>query len=295
MPAAPTVHLVDASPYIFRSFFVMPSSLVDPEDRPVGAVHGFASFLLKLIDDERPTHLGVAFDESLTTSFRNDLFPDYKAQRELPPPDLEAQLKACRDVASALGAVVWSSERFEADDLIGTALAKLPRRTRAVIVSSDKDLGQLVDERVTLFDFARDRRFGPADIVAKFGVRPDQLVDWLALAGDSVDNIPGVPGIGVKSATRLLVELGGLEGLYSDLERVAELPLRGAGSIARKLVEGRDAAFLSRELATIARDAPIDVTLEDLAYDGPDPDLVDRVFARLGFDTLRERIRRWRE
>ena len=293
MPAT-TVHLVDASPYIFRSFFVMPSSMVDPEGRPVGAVHGFASFLLKLIDGEDPSHLGVAFDESLSTSFRNDRYPEYKAQRELPPPELEAQQKACQDVARALGAVVWVSERYEADDLIGTALAQLPKKTGAVIVSSDKDLAQLVNERVTFYDFARDRKFGPSEVVDKFGVRPDQLVDLLALAGDSVDNIPGVRGVGQKTAAALLQARENLDALYADLAAVEELPLRGARSVAKKLDASRADAFLSRELATVARDAPIEVTLDDLAYQGADPELVTQTFDRLGFDTLRDRIRRWR-
>ena len=289
-----TVHLVDASPYIFRSFFVMPSSMVDPEGRPIGATHGFASFLLKLIEGEQPTHLGVAFDESLSTSFRNDRYPAYKAQRELPPPELEAQQKACQDVARALGAVVWVSERYEADDLIGTAVAQLPGEAGAVIVSSDKDLGQLVDERVTLFDFARDRKFGPTEVADKFGVRPDQLVDLLALAGDSVDNIPGVRGVGQKTAAALLQARGDLDALYADLEAVEALPLRGARSVAKKLDAGRADAFLSRELATIAQDAPIDVSLGQLAYAGADRELVTAVFDGLGFETLRERIRQWR-
>lgn len=293
MTGPPTLHLVDASPYVFRAYFSLPPSLVDPAGAPVNAVYGFTGFLLDLIEAERPTHLGVAFDGSLTTSFRNDFFPAYKAQRDLPPPELEAQLDACQEMARALGAATFIDPRYEADDLIATLCARLlPQSRDALVVTSDKDLAQLVSERVTLWDYARSTRYRPADVVEKLGVRPEQIADLLGLAGDAVDNIPGVKGIGRKTAAALLAVFPDLDELYRRLGEVAALPLRGAAGIARRLAEARDIAFLSRRLATVARDAPVEAELGDLALAPPDPALLDPLFARLGFSTLAERARR---
>jgi len=276
--------LVDASPYIFRAYFALPESLTDPSGRPVNAVYGFKEFLLRLAATEQPTHVGVAFDESLTTSFRNEIYPEYKAQRDLPPAALEAQLKDCQEVAAALGAAVFLSHRYEADDLIATLVYQLDAQGHgAVVVTSDKDLAQLVSERVTLLDFARDIRYGPAEVEEKFGVRPDQIADLLALAGDTVDNIPGVKGIGPKTAVALLRAFGNLDQIYASLAEVADLPLRGAASVQRKLAEQRDAAYLSRRLSVVARDAPAEADLDKLRYEGADVALVGPLFERLGF------------
>jgi 5'-3' exonuclease len=289
-----TVHLVDASPYIFRSYFSLPASISDPEGRSVAAVYGFAGFLLKLIQDEAPTHLAVAFDGSLTTSFRNEIYPPYKAQRELPPAELEAQLDDCRELAAAFGAATFIDRRYEADDLLGTLCQGLVATGhRAVVVSSDKDLCQLVGDRVVFLDFARDERYDSARVRQKFGVRPRQIPDFLGLAGDAVDNIPGIRGIGKKTAAALLAEFADLEAIYAELERIGELPLRGARSLAARLEAGREEAFLSRRLATLAADAPAVAELDRLALDGADRSAVERLFARLGFRGLIERIGHW--
>lgn len=291
-PAEPvTVHLVDASPYIFRAFFSLPDSIRDGDGRPVNAVYGFASFLIKLVETEEPTHLGLAFDRSLTTSFRNELYPEYKSGRELPPPELEAQIDLCVELGRAFGAAVYIDERYEADDLIAALVADLSAEGHgAVIVTSDKDLAQLVTDRVTLWDFARDERYGPAEVAAKLGVRPAQVADLLGLAGDPVDSIPGIPGVGRKTAAALLAAFDDLESVYEGLDRVPELPIRGARSLAGKLAEHREAAFLSKRLATVAPEAPAEADLGELAYRGADPALVDPLFERLGFGTIRERI-----
>ena len=290
-----TTHLIDASPYIFRAHFSMPSSLVDPEGRPAGATYGFTSFLLKLLAQEEPSHLAVAFDGSLTTSFRNEIYPEYKAKREVPPPELSAQLENCRRVAQCLGMATFIDDRLEADDLIGTLAAlMLEAGQRSVIVSSDKDLAQLVSDQVTLLDFAREARFSAAEVEEKFGVRPSQIVDFLALAGDAVDNIPGVRGIGTKTAVALLQAFGDLEAIYARLDEVEKLPMRGAASVRVKLETDRDMAFLSRELATVHCQIPLAVSLEDLAYEGADHDCVEGLFTELGFDRIRQRITHWR-
>lgn len=281
--AGPALHLLDASPYIFRAFFSLPSSMRDPSGRPVNAVRGFVDMLGRFIRDERPDHLLVAFDGSLTTSFRNDVYPEYKANRELPDEDLVAQLEACQAVAAAMGAFCCIDDRYEADDLLATARARFGDLVgHTFVVTADKDLAQLVDERTTFHDFARGTRLGPAEVVERFGVRPEQIRDLLGLAGDSVDNIPGVRGVGPKTAIALLAEFEDLDELYGDLDRVASLSVRGARTLGAKLAEHRDAAFLSRELATCATDAPLEASLDDLQYAGADPGILGPLLESLG-------------
>ena len=289
-----TVHLVDASPYIFRAHFSLPESIKTPQGDRAGATYGFASFLLKLAADERPTHLAVAFDRNLNGSFRNDEYPAYKAQRQDPPPELVAQIDTCLEVAQALGAATFIDERYEADDLIATILARLtPQGHGGVIVTSDKDLAQLVSDRVSLLDFAQETRYTPETIREKFGVRPDQITDLLALAGDPVDNIPGVPGIGRKTAAEILAAYDHLEEVYARLDEIPASRLRAAKSLASKLREHRDLAFLSKRLATVATDAPVPrgLRLQDLAYRGADMAVVEPLFERLGFKKITERAR----
>lgn len=297
MPASPaTVHLVDASPYVFRAFFSLPDSIRDPEGRPIHAAYGFASFLLKLLEDESPTHVALAFDGSLTTSFRNEFYPPYKSSRPEPPPELVAQLDACRDLGAALGIACFIDDRYEADDLIATLLARLRAEGhRAVVVSNDKDLAQLVEPEVAFYDFARGERYGPAEVAERFGVRPDQIPDLLGLAGDPVDDIPGVPGVGKKTACALLAEVDTLEAALADLDRVAGLPIRGAASLAGRLDEHRDQALLSRRLAVASTEAPVEAGLDELAYEGAGRQAVEEVFGRLGFGKIRDRVKRWKD
>ncbi len=290
-----TVHLVDASPYVFRAWFSLPDSMTAPDGRPVNAVYGFLGFLLRYLAEEEPTHMALAFDESLTTSFRNELYPDYKAQRELPPAELERQFVDCRRVGEALGLSCFADERYEADDLVGTLCARLADEGHDVVVTTvDKDLAQLVGERVRLYDFAAGERYGPDEVVAKWGVRPEQVADYLGLMGDAVDNIPGVKGVGAKSAAALLGVYPDLDAVYADLDGVAALPVRGARSLAEKLRAQRDVAFLSRTLATVATDAPADAALADLAWRGADRAATEAVLDELGFGRVRERVPRWR-
>jgi 5'-3' exonuclease len=280
-----TVHLFDASPYIFRAFFSLPESLTDPAGNPVNAVYGFLGFLHRYLNEERPTHAAVAFDRSLTTSFRNDFHPGYKAGRALPPPALERQQDDCRAVAAALGFPVFDDARYEADDLIAALHAELRRAgERVVVVTSDKDLGQLVDAGTELYDFARGQRYDAAGIEARFGVRPDQLADYLGLAGDAVDDIPGVPGVGPKGAAALLSAFGTLDALYAQLDLVPNLPLRGARALAAKLAQGRELAFLSRRLATLAREAPARAELDALRLSPPERAQLEPLLRRLGFE-----------
>lgn len=288
----PIVHLVDASPYIFRAFHSLPKTIRDPSGRPVNAVYGFVGFLLRLFEEESPTHLGICFDGSLTTSFRNDLYAGYKAQREPPPPELVAQVDDSRELARLMGARTFSDDRFEADDLIATlARQALESGWKAVVVSSDKDLAQLVSEHVEWFDLARGVRFGPAEVVARFGVRPDQITDYIGLAGDSVDNIPGVRGVGPKSAVALLSRWDELEAVYAELDGVAELEIRGAKALRERLRAGRDDALLSKQLATVVEQVELSGSLDDLVIRSLDLGGLEAACGRLGFRTLSARIR----
>ncbi|QDU68321.1 5'-3' exonuclease [Engelhardtia mirabilis] len=289
-----TVHLIDSLPYVFRAYYSIPASMTDPEGRPVNAVYGFCGMLLRYLAEEQPTHIALTFDESLDTSFRNDAYPAYKSSREPAPPELVHQIQACVDLGRALGMPTYADDRYEADDLIGTLAAKFTKGGhRCVVVTNDKDLGQLVNDQVEFYDFAKGDRRDAAGVRAKLGVWPHQVPDFLGLAGDAVDDIPGVAGVGAKTAVALLEAFDDLDAIYADLGAVAAMSIRGAKSVAAKLEAGRELAFLSRDLATIARDAPVAAGLRELAYRGADAALIDPLFERLGFGRVRDRIGRW--
>lgn len=288
------LYLVDASVYIFRAYFSLPDSLRSPAGAPVQAVYGFTRFLLELLERERPRYVACAFDESLTSSFRNHFYPPYKVNRELPPPELEQQLKACRRAARALGIADFASRGYEADDIIGTLARRYRSKTRPVtIVTRDKDLAQLIQPGDCFWDYASDERHDEHGLKRKLGVAPMRIPDLLGLAGDAVDNIPGVRGVGQKTAVALIEQFGGLDGIYAGLDQVRASALRGAAGIAARLAAERDIAFLSRRLATVHCEVPLAAVLADLRWKG----LNERAFTRLcneaGFgDRLRERALR---
>jgi DNA polymerase-1 len=289
----PLLYLIDALPYVFRAYFAV-QEMISPEGSPVHAVYGFTSFLCQVLRQAPLTHIAVAFDESLISSFRNAFFPAYKANRELPPPDLARQLTYCQAVARALGIAVFVDHQYEADDLIGTLAHQATQvGMPVVIVSNDKDLMQLVNPTVTLYDFAKRVQYDPAGVMTSMGVRPEQIPDLLGLQGDPVDNIPGVRGIGTRTAVALLQVFPTVEALYARLDEVETLPLRGASVLRRKLAAGEDAAHLSKRLATIALQAPVSYDAEALRYRGALATEVARLFAELGFERLQRRIPRW--
>lgn len=286
-----TVYLVDALPYVFRAYFSLPTSMKCPAGNPIGAVKGYADTLWRLLEHDRPTHLAVAFDESLNSSFRNEFYAPYKAQRELPPADLERQLHNCQRVSRALGCATFVDKRYEADDIIATlARRMLDAGHNVVVVTADKDMCQLVTDRVSIYDLGKDVRLGPAEVVTKMGVRAEQVPDFLGLAGDAVDNIPGIKGVGPKTATALLAHFPNLEAMYERLSEVASLPIRGAKALAPKLEAGKEMAFLSRRLATVAYDAPVKATFADLEHRGPNRPEAESLFEELGFETLRRKV-----
>ncbi|MBA2077493.1 5'-3' exonuclease H3TH domain-containing protein [Rhodanobacter sp. PCA2] len=280
-------HLVDGSLYVFRAWHSMPDEFRDADGHPANAVHGYTRFLCELLEKVRPERLAVAFDASLTSSFRNAIYPPYKANRELPPPDLERQFVLCREVTAALGIPVMIDHSYEADDLIGSALWNLrAHAVPAVIVSADKDFGQLLGEHDEQWDYARNLRWGPAGVHEKLGVHPHQVADYLALCGDAVDNIPGVPGIGAKTAAALLTHFGNLEALLERVDEVAFLRLRGAASCAAKLREHGDQAMLYRRLTRIALDAPVPEGADALRRGRGDGTALQALCERLRFGPL---------
>ncbi len=286
------IYLIDASIYIFRAYFSIPEDLTDVDGNPANAVYGFAGFLGALLEKTQAAHIAIAFDESLTTSFRNDIYPPYKANRALPPPELEAQLAACQELARAMGLETFASARYEADDLIGTlAYTMREHDFRAVIVSGDKDLTQLIGVEDIWWDFTRDRQLGAAGIEQHFGVTPQQIVDLIALTGDSVDNIPGVPGVGPKTAVALLSHFGSLADIYDRLEEIPQMNLRGAPRVHALVKDNRESAFLSQRLARIVTDAPIDCSPQSLARQNVDRAGLAELCDRLNFGKgLRKRL-----
>lgn len=251
-------YLVDGSLYVFRAWHSMPDDFTDRDGQPANAVHGFTRFLCELIERTQPRHLLVAFDASLTHSFRNGLYPPYKANRELPPPELERQFDLCQAITRAIGVTTLADHTYEADDLIGSMLWTLRAEgISSVIVSADKDFGQLLGSRDQQWDFARNLRWGPDGVQRKLGVQPHQVADYLALTGDAVDNIPGVPGIGAKTAAALLSHFGDLESLLERIDEVPFLRLRGAAACAARLREHASAARLFARITRIALDAPV--------------------------------------
>jgi len=280
-------YLVDASIYVFRAWYSLPDQFQDPAGRPTNATYGFVRFLCELLEATSPGRIALAFDESLEQSFRNEIYPAYKANRDPAPEALKRQFAWCREIAEALGIPCFSHPRFEADDLIGT-LARHQRGHghKVCIVSGDKDLAQLIRPGDILWDYARAFRYDVAAIEQRFGVRPEQLADMLALAGDSVDNIPGVPGIGNKTAASLLRHFGDLASLLQRLDEVAHLRIRGAAGIRNRLLEHRETAELSARLTAIREDVTELDAVNDLTRRPGDASAIGSVFDRLGFGGL---------
>ena len=282
------LHLIDGSTFIFRAFHAMPPLTRKSDGLPIGAVSGFCNMLHRHVAESRsvdaPTHVAVIFDKGSHT-FRNDIYPEYKANREEMPEDLRPQIPLTRRATEAFGIACEEMEGFEADDVIATlAVQARERGGRVTIISSDKDLMQLVGGGVEMFDAIKNRRIGVEEVEEKFGVGPDRVVEVQALAGDSVDNVPGAPGIGIKTAAQLIGEYGDLDTL---LERAEEVP---QPKRRESLIDNRAQIELSRRLVTLDRAVPIKFTLESLEVRDADPDVLMPFLAEMELRTLSKRI-----
>lgn len=287
-----TIYLIDASIYVFRAWFSMPDSIVNRDGNPVNAVYGYAYFICQLLEKTNPTHIAAAFDESLSTSFRNKIYPEYKSNRDKAPDDLKYQFMLCKKLTEILGVSTYSSKRYEADDLIGTLGRKTKRSGfNATFVTCDKDLSQLLSKGDYFWNYAKDEMHSYKDCKNQFGVMPEQMVDFLALAGDSVDNIPGVAGVGSKTAIALLDEYGSLKNIYKQLDKVKNSKLRGAQRIYDLLKKHQDLAFVSQQLATIVTNVPLQAGLRKLSYSSPSTMRINRFCNQHGLgDKLRKRL-----
>src|SRR5215467_6011165 len=282
------VFLVDGSSYIFRAYHALPPLNRKTDGLQVNAVLGFCNMLWKLLRDmkpeERPTHLAVVFDKSEKT-FRTEMYPDYKAHRPDPPDDLIPQFPLIRAAVHAFDLPCLEQAGFEADDLIATYVRIASEAgATATIVSSDKDLMQLVTDRVTMFDSMKDRKIGIPEVIEKFGVPPGKMIEVQALIGDSTDNVPGVPGIGPKTAAQLI-------GEYGDLETV----LVRAGEIKQEkrrqsLIDNADKARMSKKLVTLDDRVAVEVPIGDLAVHDPDYKKLIAFLKAMEFNTLTRRV-----
>lgn len=256
------IWLIDSSIYVFRAWFVKGSMPYDREYQPINAVQGFLHFLYAFLYDQRPEKLAFAFDISLQTSKRKDIYPEYKANRDPAPSELKYQFQICRDFVDALGIVQSASQHHEADDLIGTwAEQQRTPDNQIVILSGDKDLAQLVKNNDVWWDYGRRKPLNDGGIKSEFGVWPQQLADQLAIAGDKADNIPGIPGVGMATAAKLLKRFGDIDNLLQNTDLIADMQIRGAKRLAGLVKEHQALVLLSRRLTGI------DCQVEDLPQD----------------------------
>lgn len=253
------VYLIDSSIYIFRAWHVYDASITDRDGRPANAIFGFTDFLYQFLRQTRATHLACAFDAPQTDSFRRQLYPAYKANRDPAPEELKVQFARCRELCRALGIAEFGSERFEADDIIGTLAAQYRARGFAVtVVSADKDLTQLVlGEQDQWWDFARGTVLDQHGVRKQFGVVPSLIADMLALSGDKVDNIPGIPGIGYMTAARILQKYPGVEAILANAGRIADMKFRGAVRIQALLDQHGHILPRNKQLTTVRTDVPL--------------------------------------
>ena len=281
IPENPLI-LVDGSSYLYRAYHAFPP-LTNSVGEPTGAMYGVLNMLRSLLLQYQPTHVAVVFDAKGKT-FRDELFEHYKSHRPPMPDDLRAQIEPLHAMVKAMGLPLLAVSGVEADDVIGTLACEADKKGRPVLISTgDKDMAQLVTPNVTLINTMSNTILGPEEVVTKYGVPPELIIDFLALMGDSSDNIPGVPGVGEKTAQALLQGLGGLDSLYAAPEKIAELSFRGAKTMAAKLEQNKEVAYLSYQLATIKTDVPLELTSEQLEVQQPATEELMELFKRYEF------------
>ncbi|BEM30600.1 DNA polymerase I [Serratia marcescens] len=274
--------LVDGSSYLYRAYHAFPP-LTNSAGEPTGAMYGVLNMLRSLLLQYQPSHVAVVFDAKGKT-FRDELFAEYKSHRPPMPDDLRAQIEPLHSMVKAMGLPLLVTPGVEADDVIGTLALEAEKAGHAVLISTgDKDMAQLVTPNVTLINTMNNTILGPQEVCDKYGIPPELIIDFLALMGDSSDNIPGVPGVGEKTAQALLQGIGGLDALYGNLESIATLSFRGAKTMAAKLEQNKEVAYLSYKLATIKTDVELDLTCAELTVSEPDIDTLQQLFKQYEF------------
>ncbi|MGP6381070.1 DNA polymerase I [Yersinia bercovieri] len=274
--------LVDGSSYLYRAYHAFPP-LTNGSGEPTGAMYGVLNMLRSLLLQYRPSHVAVVFDAKGKT-FRDELFAEYKSHRPPMPDDLRSQIEPLHQMVKAMGLPLLVVSGVEADDVIGTLAQEAEKAGHSVLISTgDKDMAQLVTPNITLINTMNNAILGPQEVCEKYGVPPELIIDFLALMGDSSDNIPGVPGVGEKTAQALLQGLGGLDSLFSNLDKIPTLTFRGAKTMSAKLEQNKDVAYLSYKLATIKTDVELDVTCDELTVSPPDDEQLHQLFSRYEF------------
>lgn len=262
-------YLIDSSIYIFRGWHAYSDEITDCEGNPCNAVYGFTEFLHQLIEFEKPEYIACAFDARQTRSYRRELYPDYKGNRPPAPEELKKQFKHCRDFCRAAGIADFSSNRYEADDIIGTLATRLRADGFSItILSADKDLAQLIKPGDIWWDFARDKIMHYRDVEKVFGVKPELIADLLALTGDAIDNIPGIPGVGYKMASNLLNKYPGVEQIIDNIDNISKMKFRGSSRIQQLVKEHQHILPLNKQLTTIVTDAQFKGPRDDIRWHG---------------------------
>ena len=275
------VYVIDAMNYIFRAYHALPDNITSPNGTLTNAVLGYTRTLLRIIKERKPEYMAAAFEKN--TSFRNSIFAEYKATRKQTPDDLEAQFDYCRKITEAIGIACMEVDDYEADDVIGTIATRMSMLGHpVVVVTGDKDMSQLVSTYVQVYDIAKEHWLDETAVREKFGVAPGQIPDLLALHGDHVDNIPGVMGVGEKTAREILSICQSVEDLV-DAGLAAKFRFRGRDEILRRIRENMETVRISRKLATICCEAPIDVSPEVVRYRRGDRRTLDSLCQELGF------------
>lgn len=284
IPENPLI-LIDGSSYLYRAYHAAPN-FTNSDGEPTGAIYGVVNMLRSMLRQFSTDRIAVIFDAKGKT-FRDDIYPEYKANRPPMPEDLRGQIAPLHAVIKAMGLPLIAISGVEADDVIGTLATQASKQGMPVLISTgDKDMAQLVDQNVTLINTMTDVVMDPAGVVDKFGIGPELIIDYLALMGDKVDNIPGVPGVGEKTAKALLTGVGGLDTLYANLDNIAPLGFRGSKTMAKKLLDNKESAYMSYKLATIKLDVELELAPEQLCKGVPDTDALTELFGKLQF-------RRW--
>ena len=280
--------LIDAPIYVFRSYFSLPENWHSLEPKfPTHAVYGFTGFLLDILRRQQPEYIFCAFDESLGSGFRHQLCADYKANRELPDEALVFQLNACRQLCRVLGVTEMASAEFEADDLIGSMAGVVRKQNiQPVIVSRDKDLMQLIKGQDLYWDFGKSNAKGQAELETELDLGCAQMADYLALVGDTSDNIRGVPGIGSKTAKQMLSHFSDVDAIMSHLDQLQDLPIRGAKKLADKLAGCAGQLQLARQLTTITCDAESVPSLQGIEWKGIHLDAFEIFCEEMGFGAV---------